>query len=73
LSDLGYVSLLRGNLPEAKSYFVSALEADPKFPYAQTNLGYAYLAEGRYEAARNLFSKLIQDEELKRNSSGDIQ
>lgn len=72
LSDLGYVSLLRGNLPEAKGYFVRALEADPRFPYAQTNLGYAYLAEGRYDAARDLFSKLIKDDELRKNSLRDI-
>ena len=72
LSDLGYVSLLRGNLAEAKGYFVRALEADPKFPYAQTNLGYAYLAEGRYDAARDLFSKLTKDDELRKNSLRDI-
>jgi tetratricopeptide (TPR) repeat protein len=52
LSDLGYVTLLRGSLGDAKGYFTRALEADPKFPYARTNLGYAMLAEGRYTEAR---------------------
>lgn len=72
LSDLGYVSLLRGNLPDAKAYFVSALEADPSFPYAETNLGYAYLSEGRYDAARDLFARLAKDENLKKNSARDV-
>jgi tetratricopeptide (TPR) repeat protein len=71
-NDLGYVTLLLGNLQEAKVYFTKALEADPKFPYAETNLGYALLAEGHYKAARDLFVRLTKDEDLRRNSLRDV-
>jgi tetratricopeptide (TPR) repeat protein len=73
LSDLGYVTLLRGDdLKGAQTYFNNALEADPTFPYAQTNLGYVLLAEGRYDAARELFVRLSKDELLKRISPRDV-
>jgi tetratricopeptide (TPR) repeat protein len=72
LSDLGYVTLLRGDLKGAQTYFNSALEADPTFPYAQTNLGYVLLAEERYDAARELFVRLSKDELLKRISPRDV-
>jgi tetratricopeptide (TPR) repeat protein len=71
-SDLGYVTLLLGNLPDAQSYFNKALEADPTFPYAQTNLGYVLMAQGRYDAARELFVRLSKDDLIKRISNRDI-
>jgi tetratricopeptide (TPR) repeat protein len=64
---------LRGDdLKGAQTYFNNALEADPTFPYAQTNLGYVLLAEGRYDAARELFVRLSKDELLKRISPRDV-
>ena len=72
LSDLGYVTLLRGDLIGAQTYFNGALEVDPTFPYAQTNLGYVLLAEGRYDAARELFQRLSKDELLKQISDRDV-
>jgi tetratricopeptide (TPR) repeat protein len=71
-SDLGYVTLLLGNLWDAQSFFNKALEADPTFPYAQTNLGYVLLAQGRYDAARELFVRITKDEMIKRTSSRDV-
>jgi tetratricopeptide (TPR) repeat protein len=72
LSDMGYVTLLRGNLGDAKGYFTRALEVDSKFPYARTNLGYALLAEGHYDEARELFVRLTKDDELRRDSLRDV-
>lgn len=72
LSDMGYVTMLRGSVEEAKGYFTRALEADAKFPYARTNLGYAMLAEGRYTEARAYFVNLTKDEMLKRESKRDV-
>ena len=71
-SDLGYVTLLRGDLKLAETFFVRALEASPSFPYAETNLGYAYMAEGRYAEARKLFFRLTQDDALKHDSMRDV-
>ena len=71
LSDLGYVSLLIGKLQDAHASFNKALEADPTFPYAETNLGYVLLAENQYGAAREHFVRLVKDKELKRISMRD--
>lgn len=72
LSDLGYVALLRGSLADARTSFTRALEVDRKFPYARTNLGYLLLAEGRYDEARDLFIKLTNDDELRKESLRDV-
>jgi tetratricopeptide (TPR) repeat protein len=72
LSDLGYVTLLRGSLEDAKGYFTRALEADSKFPYALTNLGYVLLAQGHYNEARAFFVRLTKDDRLRRESLRDV-
>jgi Tfp pilus assembly protein PilF len=48
-------------LPEAIAAYQKALQLDPKFTEANTNLGNVYLAQARYEQAIPYFEKALAD------------
>jgi tetratricopeptide (TPR) repeat protein len=71
-NNLGYVKLIRGEVTAGVTLFLSALAEDGSFPYARSNLGNSYLAEGRYDAAREVFKGISQDAQLQSESMRDV-
>jgi Tfp pilus assembly protein PilF len=51
LNSLGFVCLVRNELPEAEKYFLKALSVDPDYLPAQLNFAKIYIAKGRLREA----------------------
>lgn len=66
------MKLIKGDVATAEARFISALAEDISFPYARTNLGYTYLAQGRYEAARKTFQSVSEDPQIQVESMRDV-
>lgn len=71
-NDLGYVKLIKSDVETAERMFTLALAADPSFPLAQTNLGYVYMAQGKYDAAKKVFQGVAEDPLLQQESMRDV-
>jgi tetratricopeptide (TPR) repeat protein len=71
-NDLGYVDLIRGNLVSSERHFLDALKEDGTYPLARINLGYVYMAQGRYRSARQILGQASRDEFIKSASFRDI-
>jgi tetratricopeptide (TPR) repeat protein len=71
-NDLGYVKLIKSDVETAERMFTLALAADAFFPLAQTNLGYVYMAQGKYEAAKRAFQGVAEDPLLQQESMRDV-
>lgn len=55
--NLGACALARGNLDQARNYFMSALECDPSSIEALYNLGLVLKKQGHYEESLECFQK----------------
>jgi Tfp pilus assembly protein PilF len=55
----GYLSAIKGNLVEARDYYVKALEREPEFPRARNNLGYVYAAQKDFKNASEQFQSAV--------------
>lgn len=59
-TGLGRIALLEGNLPQAETFFMQALELAKDFPPALYNLGVAHsLMDGHGEPAREFFRQYL--------------
>ncbi len=59
LAELGFQKMKEGKNAEAKEYFIEALGADDKNPYALYNLGVIYEQEGNKQAAMESYQRVI--------------
>ncbi len=57
---LGYYYLKAGNLEEAETHFLKAIELDDSYPIAHNNLGVLYLQQGRPELAEKEFRQAVR-------------
>jgi tetratricopeptide (TPR) repeat protein len=57
---IGAAYSLRGDLEQAKKYFLEALQADPGFVPARKNLAITYFNLGQYDLAAPEFQKLME-------------
>lgn len=57
LNDFGYYHFLTGDDASAEKYYRKALEKDPDFTPAWTNLGLTFGAQERFEEARRAFQR----------------
>jgi tetratricopeptide (TPR) repeat protein len=64
--------LIRGRLGDAEKYFLEALQKDGTYPLARINLGYIYMAQGKYPAAGEILLQASKDEILKSTSFRDV-
>jgi tetratricopeptide (TPR) repeat protein len=71
-NDLGFVEMIRGRLGDAEKYFLEALQKDGTYPLARINLGYIYMAQGKYPAAGEILLQASKDEILKSTSFRDV-
>jgi tetratricopeptide (TPR) repeat protein len=71
-NDLGYVELIVANLEGAERHLLRALENDGNFPYALMNIGYVYMAQGKFDSARATFQRIIENPLIKLESQRDI-
>ncbi len=60
LTDLGFAKLQRQEYPQAKEYFLQALQIDPENPYATINLGVVYEKEGNTAAAKDMYQRVLE-------------
>jgi Flp pilus assembly protein TadD len=58
-NNLGAEALLGGELPRAHAYLRLAIETDPSYSDAWTNLGVAYSRNGQHGAARNAYETAL--------------
>lgn len=63
LSNLGYSYYLSSNLILAATYFKQALDIDPNFTRAKSNLGLIYVRNGQYPRAIRLLTQVMTDAE----------
>ncbi len=79
LSDLGYVYYLQDNQPLAQQYLEKALQEDPDYQAARTNLAIVYAENGDYERALQNFRATSSEAEALSNLAyiqsqcGDIE
>ncbi len=59
LSELGYEKLQHNQIPEAKEYFLEALQIDPENPYALINIAVVYEKERQIEKAVEAYRKVL--------------
>lgn len=55
---LGVICHSRGNLPQAEHHFERALSINPTYTEAALNLAVTYNDRGKYEAARQIYSRI---------------
>lgn len=60
LSNLGMAYLLLRRWPDAEGAFRKVLELEPKSPYAYLNLADVLLLQGKREAARDHYTRLLE-------------
>jgi Flp pilus assembly protein TadD len=63
LSNLGYSYYLSRNFMLAQSYFKKAIDNDPNFARAKTNLGLIYVRNGQYHRAIQLLQQVMTEAE----------
>jgi len=61
LSNLGYSYYLSGNLHVAASYFKRAIDIDPQFERAWSNLGLIYIRNGQYHRALQTLKQVMSE------------
>ena len=59
LNDLGFEKMQKNNYPQAKEYFLKALDSDPDNPFAMLNLGVVYEREGDAAQALRMYQAVI--------------
>jgi len=63
LSNLGYSYYLSSDLILAATYFKQAIDIDPSFTRAKSNLGLIYVRNGQYPRAIRLLTQVMTDAE----------
>ena len=61
LSNIGYSYYLTGEFAAAERYFRQAINADPKFKRAWTNLGLVFIRKGQYNKAVKTFKQVMTE------------
>ena len=61
LSNIGYSYYLTGELRSAERYFKRAINVDPKFKRAWTNLGLIYVRKGQYNRAVKTLKQVMKE------------
>ncbi len=59
LNDLGFEKMQKSKYPQAKEFFLKALENDPGNPFAMLNLGVVYEREGNAAEAVRMYQAVI--------------
>lgn len=61
LSNIGYSYYLTGELTQAENYYKKAINLDPRFMRAWTNLGLLYVRKNQYSRAIQTFKQVMSD------------
>ncbi|MGH7172752.1 MAG: tetratricopeptide repeat protein, partial [Gemmataceae bacterium] len=67
LNDMGYGYYSRGRWTEAENYLRQALAAQPEHTHSTMNLGLCVGIQGRYDEARQLFTKVVTPAQVECN------
>ena len=58
-ADKGFLAMQAGDLEKAERYYIKALNANPKDPYANLNMGVLYHNTGHFDLAQQYYRVVI--------------
>lgn len=58
--DMAYEAIAEGNWAEAETHLMAVLDENPDNPFAMLNLAFVYQAQGKREAAIEIYQRVIE-------------